>query len=138
MPSKTYHCWRNLRRRCDDPSNNRYSTYGARGITYCDRWKSYENFLEDMGRKPEGMVLDRIDNDGPYCKENCRWATLKQSANNKGIQRNNTSGVTGVSQMRQDLWRAYAGSRGSIFLYEGPSFEEACRARKVWEETKCF
>lgn len=67
-----------MRERCNDPNNNRYQYYGGKGITVCDRWDSFENFLEDMGERPEGMTLDRKEADKGYYKENCRWATPKE------------------------------------------------------------
>lgn len=79
-----YHAWLGLRQRCNNPSNKRYPLYGGRGITVCDEWNnSFLSFLSDMGRRPsKNHSLDRIDNNGGYCKENCRWATKLQQSNN--------------------------------------------------------
>jgi hypothetical protein len=79
---RTYAAWRNLKSRCDNTRNPRYRDYGGRGIGYDRNWASFAGFVADMGLAPAGMSLDRIDNDGPYCKTNCRWATPTQQNRN--------------------------------------------------------
>lgn len=74
--------WRQMKARCLNPKNARYEGYGGRGITICDRWLKFENFREDMGEPPEGLSLERRDNDAGYSKDNCYWATrAEQQAN---------------------------------------------------------
>lgn len=82
--SKTYTSWQSMRRRCYDPTHKYYHNYGYRGITVCNRWRdSFKNFLEDMGERPKGKSLDRINNNKGYYEFNCRWVTPKINNRNK-------------------------------------------------------
>jgi hypothetical protein len=77
-----------MKDRCTNQNHKSYNNYGGRGITVCERWMDFRNFLQDMGERPEGMSIDRIDVNGDYEPGNCRWATAQQQSLNK---RNSTS-----------------------------------------------
>jgi hypothetical protein len=76
--------WRSMHKRCSDQNHISYRYYGAKGIRVCERWASFDNFLSDMGPRPEGATLDRKDSLGNYTPENCRWATVAEQNRNKG------------------------------------------------------
>jgi hypothetical protein len=79
----TYRSWQSMKSRCTDPNATGYKNYGGRGIGFCDRWKNFPAFWEDMGERPQGTTLDRINCDLGYYKENCRWADSAVQAKNK-------------------------------------------------------
>lgn len=102
--------WRMMSIRCYDDRHKAYHRYGGRGIRVCDRWRfdnpcGFVHFIDDMGSRPEGTSLDRIDNDSGYSPENCRWVTKKDQQNNLGIGKANKSGHLGVSYNKfSDSW----------------------------------
>ena len=135
--SKTYDIWYNMKRRCNDPDHLTAERYREKGISYDPSWEDFTQFVRDMGTKPDGCTLDRIDNSKGYSKENCRWATPFEQAHNKRLYKNNTSGIKGVSwQTPRGKWRAYGKLTPESpleSLYYGYDFFEACCARKSWE-----
>lgn len=82
LRTPTYYSWEAMIKRCTNPNAIDWCDYGGRGIRVCLRWRKFQPFYEDMGRRPQGRTLDRINNEGNYEPGNCRWATLKQQANN--------------------------------------------------------
>lgn len=105
--NNTYHTWQGMKARCYNKNSFGWDRYGGRGITVCERWKdSFEDFLEDMGECPKGMSIDRINNDGDYEPENCRWATRSQQQRNK---RNNRKIVAFGEEKTMTEWEEITG-----------------------------
>jgi hypothetical protein len=98
--SRTYSIWTNMVSRCTNPKNENWQHYGARGISVCDRWMTFDGFLADMGDAPANGTIDRINTDGGYCPENCRWTDWATQMRNK---RNNVwVELNGEKMVRED------------------------------------
>lgn len=137
--SQTWNSWISMRSRCYNKKNNRYNKYGARGIKVCERWLSFDNFYEDMGECPPGKSLDRIHNDKGYCKENCRWSTNKEQANNRSSNHKISykNKLMTLMQISELLGLEYK-SLHYFFKYRKLSIYECVRkARKInWADGK--
>lgn len=137
---RAYSAWVNLRQRCLNSRRPDFKNYGGRGqqgrrlgrgITFCREWESFEGFLADMGEPPEGMMLERINNDEDYCKANCKWATrAEQNLNKRNIKRYEFDGKS----LTLGQWSKETGI-GRLTLYKrlqaGKSIEQALNW-KLW------
>lgn len=83
LRKRMFWVWCDMRARCESPNHKAYANYGGRGIAVCDRWQIFDWFVDDMGERPDGASLDRINNDGGYAPDNCRWATRKEQNSNR-------------------------------------------------------
>lgn len=130
-----YTTWEAMHQRCNNIDSQHYQYYGGRGITICQEWHSFKLFYSDMGDAPKGHVIDRIDPNGNYEKDNCRWVTRSESSYNTRKQKNNTSGRTGVRlDRRSNIWYARIDYQGkSIHLGSSYTFEGACKLREAAE-----
>jgi hypothetical protein len=134
---RAYNCWVNMKQRCKNPNHPNYESYGGRGISYHPDWDIFENFLEDMGEPPEGLTLERVDNNQGYSKGNCEWKTMAEQNANKRPQKvrhDNGTGIKGVGRRSDGSFLARTDQKsGTKLLYYGRSFEDAVAARKKWE-----
>lgn len=132
---RLYETWRNMRRRCFDPKNKRYAQYGGRGITVCLEWNDYTAFRKwamSSGYRDD-LSIDRIDVDGNYCPENCRWADAQVQANN--VSRNRILSYGGKSMTMAQWARELGVTYGALNhrVQKGQSMEEIVRAYKGGE-----
>ena len=122
--------WRAMKNRALNPNATKYHRYGGRGITVCARWMTFENFYADMGLRPSSdHSLDRVDNDGPYSPENCRWATRKEQMRNQSCGKNNVSGVLGVSFYKNRWLARITVDYKTVYLGRFMDFDSAVSAR---------
>jgi len=104
--SQSNKAWQDMKARCNRPTSTGYKNYGGRGIIYCVEWELFENFYTDMGDPPSKLhSLDRIDVNGNYCKENCRWATMKEQSRNK--RSNRVIEINGVKKCLSEWCEIY-------------------------------
>ena len=139
---KLYSRFQSILQRCYNENQINYHEYGGRGIKVCDRWNpseggSFQNFLNDMGECPEGMTIDRVDVNGDYCPENCKWETGSVQHFNTRKHKTNKSGRTGVSKTRSGKFSAYITiDSKTVGLGTFNTFEEAVTAREQAEIEK--
>lgn len=143
--TKIHNSWRGMKARCDNENHISYHRYGGRGITYDERWRLFENFLTDMGNTyVDGFEIDRINVDGNYCKENCRWVGQAEQAYNQGLRADNKTGRVGVAfDTRAGKFRAYIRFQNKlIHLGLFDNIDDAIKVRaeaeiKYYGYTKC-
>ena len=121
---REYTCWKHMMQRCLQPNTPKFDRYGGRGITVCNRWQVFENFFEDMGEMPIGSTIDRIDNNGNYEPNNCRWATRLQQANN--VERNVYIELNGRKQTVSQWARELSLSTQQIFYRLNNGWSPSC------------
>lgn len=129
----SYNTWRAMLRRCNNPKDKDYKSYGALGVKVCPEWHEYLQFERDMGEPTGTETLDRIDPYGDYTPTNCRWASLPTQARNVRVRKSSASGHTGV-HLRGKKWYAEITAQGKKFYSTAcTSIEEAAAARKELE-----
>lgn len=137
--TKTYNTWRAMKERCLNKNSRGYKFYGSKGITVCEKWLTFEGFFEDMGSRPEGTTLDRMDRKQGYYKENCRWVGSNIQAKNRGLFSNSTSGITGVCYRKQDnKWVAYLRYAGKVYINLAFHTKELATIARKKAETDLF
>lgn len=125
--TRTYNSWQQMIARTTNPDHPRWADWGGRGITVCDRWRDYPSFLADMGEKPPGLTLDRIDNNGDYEPGNCRWATHAQQAINK-------TGFKLTPAMMAEIQRLYATGLTMSAVAERVGVDRHTVSKALWNQ----
>jgi hypothetical protein len=139
--SREHNSWTDMKQRCFNRNCTKFSYYGGRGITVCDSWRdSFENFLADMGPRPDGTSIDRIDVNGNYEPSNCRWATKTVQSINTRLKCDNRSGSRGVSWCKQtNKWRVTISVNGKQFhggrfILKEEALAERIRMEKIYHK----
>jgi len=126
--ASAYHSWYTAVRRCTNPADPAYPRYGGRGITVCDRWQGwfgFDNFLADMGSRPAGMSLNRIDNDGHYEPGNCEWASARTQARNR-------RGVRLTPEVLMELLRLHRGGMPTADVAQAVGLSYKTTTLAIW------
>lgn len=124
--TRAYRCWASMKSRCSNPKDPAFRNYGARGISVCDRWMSFENFYQDMGDPPKHRSIERINNNGNYSPDNCRWASVV--AQNRNTRRNRILTYQGVTACVTELCERFHVNVDRV----------GCRIRRGWPVDKAF
>lgn len=129
--SKIYQVWKNMKGRCLNPYSPLWKYYGSRGITVCERWVcSFENFLEDMGEQPEGLTLDRKDNNGNYEPSNCRWTTHTEQMRNSRQAKLNIQKVKKIKKLLKQS--TFTNTKIAQLFNVNKSTISNIKTKKVW------
>jgi len=125
-----FHVWRAMVARCTNPQHSHWKWYGARGITVCDRWRSFENFKADMGERPDGMTLERVDNSKGYDPDNCCWANWHAQARS----RRSSSGAEAIMELRGERLTAADWARRTGI----PQSTLCMRLKRGWSDERAL
>lgn len=129
----SYNTWRAMVRRCTKPTDKDYINYGAKGVTICNRWMEYENFVADMGEPVGDETLDRINPYGNYEPSNCRWAGVKTQCRNTRVRASNKLGITGVSKVGNKYMAKITAGKKAYYSKCFSDLADAVQARKELE-----
>lgn len=124
-PSRTYVSWQSMFQRCYDKNHISYCNYGARGIKVCERWDDFENFLADMGERPENKTLDRINTNGNYEPSNCRWSTPSEQQRNRrdSLTKTQIDFIKNSNLKQKELATLFKVSQSTISLIKKRNYE---------------